>query len=294
MSFMTISDQFTENIYEFGPFRLIPDEHRIYRLGEQVLLPPKEFDLLLLLVKNQGQIMLREALIKALWPNTVVEEANLNVHISALRKTLAEGQSDSHYIETLPRLGYRFIAPVIAHTGEDIASSQVTEITPVLPELIAEQKIPVKQNSYRWAQLSLPLWLIAIGLLGLAGIWLFKEKLWSKTKISNDAANAVSNIIPLTSYPGQEMQSAFSPDGNQIAFVWRGDKENNTDIFVRLVEGGNRVQITRNSGDNVNPVWSPDSRSLAFYRSTSAGDGIFLTTALEPVINFREGDQQTA
>ena len=130
---------------------------------------------------------------------------------------------------------------------------------------------------FGWA---LPLWLIAIGLLGLAGIWLFKEKLWSKTKISNDAANAVANIIPLTSYLGQEMQSAFSPDGNQIAFVWRGDKENNTDIFVRLVEGGNRVQITRNSGDNVNPVWSPDSRSLAFYRSTSAGDGIFLTTAL--------------
>ncbi len=277
---MTISDQITKNIYEFGPFRLIPNEHRIYRLDEQVLLPPKEFDLLLLLVKNQGQIMPREALIKALWPNTIVEEANLNVHISALRKMLAEGQSDPHYIETLPRLGYRFIAPVIAHTGEDAASPQVTEITPVLPELIAKQEIPVKHNSYRWAQLSLPLWLIAIGLLGLAGIWLFKEKLWSKTKISNDAVNAASNIIPLTSYPGQEMQAAFSPDGNQIAFVWRGDKENNTDIFVRLVEGGNRVQITRNSGDNVNPVWSPDGRSLAFYRSTSAGDGIFLTTAL--------------
>lgn len=277
MSFMTISDQVTENIYEFGPFRLIPNEHRIHRFGVQILLPPKEFDLLLLLVKNQGQIMLREALIKALWPNTVVEEANLNVHISALRKMLAEGQSDPHYIETLPRLGYRFIAPVITHTVKNAEPPQLTETTPSLPEMASKEAIKAQKTPYRWAQLSLPLWLIVIGVFGFGGIWIFKEKFWSTPKAVSDAT---TNIIPLTSYPGQEMQSAFSPDGNQIAFVWRGDKENNSNIYVRLVEGGNRVQITQNSGDNVNPVWSPDGRTLAFYRSTLAGDAIFLTTAL--------------
>ena len=275
MSFMATGNQFAENTYEFGPFRLIPTEHRIYRLDEQVLLPPKEFDLLLLLVKNQGQVMPREALIKALWPNTVVEEANLNVHISALRKILAEGQVDQHYIETLPRLGYRFIAPVTAHP--EIEPQPTAEIILPAREPAAGQAITGQKNRYPWARLSLPLWLIAIGLFGLAGIWLFKEKLWSTTNPSN---NTAPNIIPLTSYPGQEMQAAFSPDGNQIAFVCRGDKESNTDIYVRLVEGGNRVQITHHAGDNVNPVWSPDGRTLAFYRSTSDGDGIFLTTAL--------------
>src|SRR5215510_12784854 len=106
--------------YEFGPFRLTPNEHRLYRNGEVILLPPKEFDLLLLLVQNPGQVMNRESLIRALWPNTVVEDANLNVHISALRKALAENQSEQHYIETLPRLGYRFIAPVteVNETGD--------------------------------------------------------------------------------------------------------------------------------------------------------------------------------
>src|SRR5215470_9492207 len=98
--------------YEFGPFRLTTGDHRLYRNGEVILLPPKEFDLLLLLVQNPGQVMNRESLIKALWPNTVVEEANLNVHISALRKALAESGGEQHFIETLPRLGYRFIAPV--------------------------------------------------------------------------------------------------------------------------------------------------------------------------------------
>src|SRR5215475_996531 len=113
-------EQQNSQYYEFGPFRLAPGEHRLYRNGEVILLPPKEFDLLLLLVQNPGQLMNRESLIRALWPNTVVEEANLNVHISALRKVLAENQGEQHYIETLPRLGYRFIAHVteVTDTGD--------------------------------------------------------------------------------------------------------------------------------------------------------------------------------
>src|SRR5215475_5952779 len=110
-------EQQNSQYYEFGPFRLATDEHRLYRNGEVIMLPPKEFDLLLLLVQNPGQVMNRESLIKSLWPNTVVEEANLNVHISALRKALAEGAGEQHYIETLPRLGYRFIAPVTKVNG---------------------------------------------------------------------------------------------------------------------------------------------------------------------------------
>ena len=109
--------------YEFGPFRLAAAEHRLYRNGEVIMLPPKEFDLLLLLVQNPGQVMNRESLFKALWPNTVVEEANLNVHISALRKALAERSGEQHYIETLPRLGYRFIAPVTEVDGATAISS---------------------------------------------------------------------------------------------------------------------------------------------------------------------------
>src|SRR5215813_14094779 len=110
-------EQQNNQYYEFGPFRLAANEHRLYRDGEVIMLPPKEFDLLLLLVQNPGQVMNRENLIKALWPDTVVEEANLNVHISALRKALAERSGEQLYIETLPRLGYRFIAPVTEVNG---------------------------------------------------------------------------------------------------------------------------------------------------------------------------------
>jgi DNA-binding winged helix-turn-helix (wHTH) protein len=162
--------------YEFGPFRLVADEHRLYKDGEVIMLPPKEFDLLMLLLQNPGQVMNRESLIKALWPDTVVEEANLNVHISALRKALAERSGEQHYIETLPRLGYRFIAPVTEVNGTATNSS--------LPQVLVEngagdlnRKVVARASdlatadghSQSWAPrwLAIPLWLLAVGLLGV-------------------------------------------------------------------------------------------------------------------------------
>src|SRR5499426_3586347 len=276
------SVQQNNQCYEFGPFRLATAEHRLYRNGEVVMLPPKEFDLLLLLARNPGQVMNRESLIKALWPNTVVEEANLNVHISALRKALAESAGEQHFIETLPRLGYRFIAPVTEVTGAAEISSishALAENGDVVPNQNAVTAVnnhaAADRNSRRlWAA---PLWISAVGLLGVLAFLYFKSV---RSSGAGGGAGPPINVVPLTTYPGRESQPAFSPDGNQIAFVWSGAKDDNTDLYVRLVDGGNWVRLTDNPGDDVNPVWSPDGRIIAFYRSSPDGDGIFLVPAL--------------
>src|ERR1017187_2029587 len=97
--------------YAFGPFRLIPGE-RILRRGDQVLpLPPKAFETLLLLARNPGHLMRKEELMTALWPDSFVEEVSLASKISLLRKVLAEGGAGD-YIQTVPKLGYRFLPPV--------------------------------------------------------------------------------------------------------------------------------------------------------------------------------------
>ena len=96
--------------YAFGPFRLVPGE-RILRRGNQVLaLPPKAFETLLLLVRNAGHLMRKEDLITALWSDSFVEEGSLTSQISLLRKVLADG--GGAYIQTVPKLGYRFVPPV--------------------------------------------------------------------------------------------------------------------------------------------------------------------------------------
>src|SRR5271157_33879 len=98
--------------YGFGPFRLVPGE-RILRRGSQVLpLPHKAFETLLLLVRNPGHLMRKEDLMAALWSDSFVEEGSLTSQISLLRKVLTDAGSAGPYIQTVPRLGYRFLPPV--------------------------------------------------------------------------------------------------------------------------------------------------------------------------------------
>lgn len=101
-----------ESFYEYGSFRLDPAEHRLTRNGIAVPLAPKAFDLLLFLVQNQGRLLSKEQIMETLWPGSFVEEANLTVSISVLRKVLGEKEGNLRYIETIPKKGYRFIASV--------------------------------------------------------------------------------------------------------------------------------------------------------------------------------------
>jgi eukaryotic-like serine/threonine-protein kinase len=96
-------------LYEFGPFRLEPNERKLLRGNDIVVLTPKAFDTLLLLVRNSGHLLEKGELIDALWPDSFVEEGSLSNNIFLLRKALGE---DPAFIETVPRRGYRFIAPV--------------------------------------------------------------------------------------------------------------------------------------------------------------------------------------
>lgn len=99
-------------LYEFGPFRLEPDEHLLLRNGKPAPLTPKAFDLLLFLVRSQGHLVTKDQIMQVLWPGSFVEEANITVLISQLRKVLGEKQADDPYIQTVPKRGYRFTALV--------------------------------------------------------------------------------------------------------------------------------------------------------------------------------------
>src|SRR5262245_15710619 len=105
-------NQRTDHHYEFGPFFLDVAERLLLRNGESVSLTPKAFDLLLTLVEHHGRLLEKDELLKEVWPDTFVEEANLSYNISLIRKALGEGENGQKYIETLSKRGYRFVAVV--------------------------------------------------------------------------------------------------------------------------------------------------------------------------------------
>ena len=96
-----------KQFYEFGPYRIDVALSRLERGGDVITIPPRAFDLLLLLARNQHRVMSKTELMEALWPKTFVEEANLTQHVYTLRKALGERPGGAPYIETVPRRGYR-------------------------------------------------------------------------------------------------------------------------------------------------------------------------------------------
>ena len=110
----------TSDFYEFGRFRLKSDERVLLRGEEFVPLTPKAFDILLTLLENDGRIVRKDDLMKKVWPDTFVEEGNLTQNVSLLRKALGESATGPQFIETVPRRGYRFVAPVNRTNGAGV------------------------------------------------------------------------------------------------------------------------------------------------------------------------------
>jgi len=128
-----------KGLYEFGPFGLDPGKRLLLRDNQPVPLQLKAFETLLVLVRNSGQVVLKDDLMKSVWPDTFVEESNLAQNIFVLRKALGERAGEHRYIATIPGRGYRFVAKVHGRSEEEriIVKTQAGSLA-----VIEEQKSP--------------------------------------------------------------------------------------------------------------------------------------------------------
>lgn len=163
---------------QFGPYILDPAARQLFCNGLPVHLAPKSCDLLQLLLLNSGRVLEKEEILAAVWPDVTVEEGNLTQHISLLRKLLGTPHGGGHYIETVPKTGYRFLVPV----------SHLPQPPP-----------PVRQA--RWALL------LAAFLLSAAAFY------WLGRANSPPAPNVIW-IVPFSGGPlAAQIQTAFLEEG---------------------------------------------------------------------------------
>lgn len=147
----------TKVFYEFGKFRCEPREHLLLCDGKPVSLSPKSFDILVALIRSNGRLLMKDELMQQVWPDSFVEEANLTVNISALRKVLGETPGGQQYIETVPKRGYRFVAPVTEQRDGG-------PLTPTVETLAIERRdqLPGSAPAARFRHLR---WWLAAGLV---------------------------------------------------------------------------------------------------------------------------------
>jgi DNA-binding winged helix-turn-helix (wHTH) protein/TolB-like protein/lipoprotein NlpI len=115
-----------KQIYEFGPFHLNPAEHILLREGKVVALTPKALETLAVLVEHNGHLVGKDELIRRVWPDTIVEEGNLNNIIYMLRRALGDDSNERKYIETFSKRGYRFVAEVRKVPDQEEVRNELT------------------------------------------------------------------------------------------------------------------------------------------------------------------------
>lgn len=160
----------SKGLYQFGPYFLDRDRTNLTKDGEDLLLPPKLFELLAVLVCSRGEVVTKDQLLEAVWPDAFVEESNLTQGIFSLRKRLGKPSDGEEYIQTVPRRGYRLRVPV-TELGRAASSSGSTTAIESLTASLSEASVGSESATWwdLWKRRRM-LWLVPTAVLLLAAL----------------------------------------------------------------------------------------------------------------------------
>ena len=221
----------------FGVFELDLAAAELRRNGARVKLQEQPFQVLAALLERPREIVTKEELQERIWKDdTFVDfDRSLATAVNKVRQALGDSATNSRFVETVPRRGYRFIYPL-----EGVGEASATHAKP--------------QRSFPW-----PILLPAVIGAFVVG-WLLR----SSPGPEPPAAPIVAE--PLTAYPGRELFPSFSPDGDRIAFAWESENRMRMDIYVKLIGEDTPQRLTGHPALEDAPAWSPDGRQIAFVR----------------------------
>lgn len=259
-------------IFSFGNFRMDAEERALLRDGEQVPLSSKAFDVLAVLVENRGRLVTKDALYQRVWADTIVEDANLAVHVSAIRKALG----DPELIQTVKGHGYRFTGDVLEHVEAPheyvIESRTFSRVTIEQEKASAEQEISERAVQLPTVSKWSPRRVLFVS---LAGIFLVASAGFALryAVLSSDRAPArgfqIGSVKRLTTTGRVATAAAISPDGKLFAYTQFDDDLES--LWLGHTNGGDPMQIRPPSPVKYGAVrFSPDGNHI-FYTATDVG-----------------------
>jgi len=241
------------SVVRFGVFEMDLDARELRRSGVRVRLQDQPFRVLALLVERPGEIVTREEIKDAIWAeDTFVEfDHGLNTVVQKIRQALLDSATSPRFLETVPRRGYRFIAPV-----------DVTGAGPV-----RQQEPTEPRRRFLWTAVA-----------GLAAVAVSAG--WWLTHPTDSAFDpGAFQLRRLTYDGGLAYQPAISADGKLVVYASDRAGEGNLDIWLQQTAGGDPIQLTSDGSDEFEPSFSPDAAQVVF-RSSRGDGGIYVVASL--------------
>ncbi len=279
-----------KRFYDFAEFRLDTMNHRLLRGGETIALTPKEFEVLLALVENAGNIVSKDELLEAVWKDVFVNEETLMRNVSWLRKKLNSGGGEK-FIETVPKRGYLFTglvttsdAPEIFVEEQSVQRIRIEETITFTPDedenvekgsspapaaLLPNPKPEIQNSKLAWFALAF----VAFAAIGFIIYQNYFQNRPAKVVVA-------SRVVSFSGANGRENTPAFSPDGKQLAYSWNGGEGDALDIYVKLVGAGEPLRLTDKEANEQYSTFSPDGSHVAFVREFKDYGEILLVPSL--------------
>ncbi len=230
-----------------GEWLVLPQLDAVERKGVRRKLEPRVMRVLLFLLSKKGEVVARQALLDAVWPDLAVGEEALTQAISAIRKALGDDARYPRFVRTIPKRGYQLIDPA------------------------AEPRR--RRGSYRWVAV-----LIAALMAASVGIAFVIPR--------QTAEPPRPEIFPSTSYPGRETDPVLSGDGRTLAFAWNGQQPDLWSIYIQRAGSASPSRLTTATVAESSPAFSPEADRIAFIRHGVTWEVVVrqLDTELEAVV----------
>jgi DNA-binding winged helix-turn-helix (wHTH) protein len=224
----------------FDCFQVDLSSNELFRSGVRVPIQEQPLQILRLLLEAEGRVVTREQLRSALWPkDTFVDfEHGVNTAVKKLRRALQDSAESPRFVETLTKVGYRFMVNV-EWSAEGIGSNPHPQVIAIAPPGLIAVPSPAPNRKALEAGSRGRLVYLGMGLLLLAAVGTFLLRPRRHIQRGN------LMVIPFTTFPGFEIAPSFSPDGNEIVFSWFGyEKEFQFDLYIKQVGQEHVVQLT--------------------------------------------------
>jgi eukaryotic-like serine/threonine-protein kinase len=247
----------------FGVYELDRDAMELRKHGVPIRLQEQPFRVLAMLAERPGEVITREQLQEQIWGNTFVDfDQSLNKAVNRVREALNDNAGTPQYVETVPRRGYRFIAPVVAAPQTE-APARATPVSAVSVEIPAQPRSDKSRSrTVLIAALTVAVVLAAIGIATVA---------WLKQP-SKHVMQEARLVVPFGWGP------TLSRDGKLLAYV-SGVGSDPPHIWLQQTAGGGAIPVTAGSDLDEEPDFSPDGTHIAFY-SQRRGGGIYIAPTL--------------